>query len=220
MAYTEKHKQFLQYFMFNRMVLEEDVKNINANLFPGKQLDDTVELINTKILPLEFKISKTICEQNGSINYTFIALFVDEFNCKVDPIKKLFADIVNFIISSGGCAPYNEMIENYKNFNSFDNSLDVLFEKKYLTADPEKNIYLTPLAISELEGFLVEKYISRRCMGCMSIVVYGIQCSSCNDFIHGHCLTSYSLSVGSQKCPKCYHKISVSWIPLNVGQSL
>lgn len=220
MAYTEKHKQFLQYFMFNRVVLEEDVKNINASLFPGKHLDDTIELINSKILPLEFKISKTICEQNGSINYTFIALFIDEFNSKVDPVKKIFADIVNFIVSSGGRSPYTGLIENYKHVNYFDASLNVLFEKKYLTADLEKNIYLAPLAISELEGYLVEKFISRRCIGCMSIVIYGIQCSSCNDFIHGHCLTSYSRNVGCQKCPKCSHKISANWIPLDIGQSI
>ncbi|XP_050429111.1 uncharacterized protein LOC126838610 [Adelges cooleyi] len=217
MAYSEKHKQFLQYFMFNRMVTEEDANIVNGSLFPEKDLDNTIELINTKIAPLEFKISKRVCEQDSNIYYAFIALFVDDFNCKTDPVKTLFVEIVNFVILSGGVVPYDEMIAKYTTFNTFYDILDNLFRRKYLTADAEKNIYLSPLAVSELDGYLVEKFSSKKCMGCMSVVAYGIQCVSCNKFIHGHCLTTYSKNIGSAKCPKCSQKIVSSWTPISIG---
>lgn len=218
MAYNDKHKQFLQYFMQERNVPKDIAKNINGFLFPDKKLDDVIELINIKIVPLEFKINKVVCEQNGNIHYVFIATFLDNFNTKQDPNKLIFRDIVNYIITAGGCVSYDELI----NFNSkmSDTLLDNFFTHKYLIADEDKNIFLSPLAISELEGYLAEKFDNKRCMCCMNVVGHGIECQSCQKYAHGYCLTKYSRNVGNKKCPKCSNEITIEWNPKTVVNEL
>lgn len=218
MAYNEKHKQFLQYFMQHRTVPEDDTKKINNFLFPNTLIDNTIELINIKIAPLELKINKVVCEQNGVTNYVFIATFVNNFNTKQDPSKVIFSKIVKYIIEADGCVPYDELI----NFDSkiTDTLLDHFFTNKYLIADKDKNIFLSPLAISELEGYLAEQFNEKRCMCCMSVVGHGIKCQSCKKYVHGHCLTIYLKNIGNEKCPKCFEKLIVQWNPITIVNQL
>lgn len=218
MAYNNKHKQFLQYFMQERNVPIDIAKKVNSFLFPDKRLDDIIELINIKIAPLEFKINKVICEQNGDISYVFIATFLDNFNTKQDPSKLIFSEIVNYIIAANGSVSYDELI----NFNSrmSDTLLDNLFNHKYLIADKDKNIFLSPLAINELEGYLAGKFNDKRCMCCMNVVGHGIQCQSCQKYVHGHCLTQYFKNVDNKKCPKCSEKITIEWNPITIVNKL
>ncbi|XP_060852247.1 non-structural maintenance of chromosomes element 1 homolog [Rhopalosiphum padi] len=209
MAYNNKHRRFLQYFMHERMVSENDAKKVNEIIFPEKIIDDVIELINIKISPLEFKINKVVCEQNGNVTYVFIATFLDDFNIKPDPSKINFGRLVNHIIASGGSVTYDEIMTSCKTIS--DTQLDNFFTSKYLIADEDKNIYLSPLAISELEGYLTDKFQDKRCMGCLSIVGHGIKCPSCDKFAHGHCLTAYFNNVGSKKCPKCSNTLNINW---------
>ncbi|XP_025207352.1 non-structural maintenance of chromosomes element 1 homolog [Melanaphis sacchari] len=209
MAYNDKHRQFLQYFMHERMVSENDAKSVSNILFPEKDIDIIIELINTKISPLEFKINKVICEQDGIVTYVFIATFLDDFNTKPDTSKIIFGRLVNHIIALGGSVTYDEVMTFSTNIT--DSQLDNFFASKYLIADKDKNIFLSPLTISEMEGYLTEKFPDKRCMGCLSIVGHGIKCPSCENFAHGHCLTTYFNNVGSKKCPKCSKTLNVSW---------
>lgn len=195
--------------MFKRMVSEKDATKKSKILFPEKNIDNIIEVINTKITPLEFKINKVVCEQNGNVTYVFIATFLDNFNAKQDPSKVIFGVLVNHIITSGGSVTYDQLMRFNKNITN--TQLDTFFASKYLITDKDKNIFLSPLAISELEGYLIEKFQDKRCMGCMSIVGHGIQCQSCEKFVHGHCLTAYFNNVGSKKCPKCSKTLDVSW---------
>jgi len=200
------------------MVSEVDAKKVVKILFPEKNIDDIIELINTKISPLEFKINKVVCEQNGDIAYVFIAMFIEDFNTKQDPSKIIFGKIVNHIFASGGSITYDQLKEFSENIS--DTQLDNFFASKYLIADEDKNIFLSPLAISELEGYLTEQFQDKRCMGCMSIVGHGIKCPSCENFAHGHCLTTYFKNVGSKKCPKCSKMLDVSWNSITIVDNL
>lgn len=199
MDFHAKHKQFLQYFMRERMVLEEDCKKISNVLFPENNFNDIIEVLNLKITPLEFKINKVVCEQNGKTWYVFIATFIDDFNIKQDPIKLEFIKLVDYILAAGGSVKY----DNILNYSSNSDSLMNFFKNNYLMMDDNQNVFLSPLAISELEGYLANKYKDKRCMICMSIVGNGIKCQSCNMFAHGYCLTTYFKNIGITKCPKC-----------------
>ncbi|XP_003242711.1 non-structural maintenance of chromosomes element 1 homolog [Acyrthosiphon pisum] len=218
MAYNDMHRQLLQYFMHERMVFEKDAKKVIQILFPEKNTDNIIELINSKISPLEFKINKVVCEQNGNVAYVFIATFIEDFNAKPDPSKIIFGGLVNHIFASGGSVTYDQLMTFSKNMS--DAQLDNFFASKYLIADEDKNIFLSPLAISELEGYLIEKFQDKRCMGCMSIVGHGIKCQSCEKFAHGHCLTAYFKNVGSKKCPKCSKTLDVSWFSIKTVNNL
>jgi len=204
--------------MHERMVSENDAKKMIKILFPEKNIDNIIELINSKISPLEFKINKVVCEQNGNVAYVFIATFIDDFNTKQDPRKIIFGELVNQIFASGGSVTYDQLITFSKNMS--DTQLDKFFESKYLIADKDKNIFLSPFAISELEGYLIEKFQDKRCMGCMSIVGHGIKCQSCKKFAHGHCLTAYFKDVGSKKCPKCSKPLNVNWNSITTVNNL
>lgn len=218
MAYNDKHKQLIQYFMYERAVSEDEAKNVNNKLFPGKNIDDTIEIINSKIDPLEIKINKVICDQNGNISYVLIATFLDEFNTKPDPKKLIFREIVDLIMTSGGSIPYDNLIM----FNSKvdDKILEDYFTHKYLVADQNENIFLSPLAISELEGYLVEKFKEKRCVCCMNFVGNGIECPFCKKLVHGHCVTAYFSSVGNKKCPKCSNLLNIEWLPIDINNKL
>lgn len=200
--------------MQERMVSESEAKKINQVLFPEKVIDNTIEIINTKIVPLEFKINKTVCEQNGKTSYVFVSMFIDEFKAKPDPVKIMFKLLVDFIMTSGGSVPFDEVIK----FNDqMSNTLmHTFFSNKYLMVDNDSNIFLSTLAISELEGYLAEKFKEKRCMGCMSIVGHGIKCPSCEQFVHGHCLAAYFKNISSKKCPKCSKQLSVEWKSIEV----
>lgn len=204
--------------MHERMVSDVNAQKVIKILFSDKKIDDIIELINIKISPLEFKINKVVCEQNGNVTYVFISTFVDNFNAKPDPSKIIFGGIVNHIFASGGSITYDQLMTFSKNMS--DNQLDNFFESKYLVADENKNIFLSPLAISELEGYLIEKFQDKKCMCCMSIVGHGIKCQSCEQFAHGHCLTAYFNNVGSKKCPKCSKILDVSWNPITTVNNL
>jgi len=204
--------------MHERMVPEINAQKVIKLVFPEKDVDNIIELINIKITPLEFKINKVVCEQNGDVSYVFISTFIDNFNTKPDPSKIIFGEIVNHIFDSGGSITYDQLMTFAKNIS--DAQLDNYFDSKYLISDEDKNIYLSPLAISELEGYLIEKFQDKRCMGCMSIVAHGIKCQSCEKFAHGHCLTAYFQNVGSNKCPKCSKIIDVSWNSITTVNNL
>lgn len=214
MAYSNKHKQFLQYFMHARMVSETNAIKLNHTLFSNDNIENTIELINSKIIPLEFKINRVVCEQNGDACYVFVATFVNDFNVKHDPSKAMFAELVNYIIIAGGSVPYEDVIT----FNSqmSDTLLNSFLMHKYLITDNNRNIFLSPLAISELEEYLVDKFLDKRCSGCLSIVVHGVQCKSCKQFAHGPCLSAYFKNVGGEKCPKCSTKLCSGWNPVTV----
>lgn len=219
MAYNDKHRQLLQYFMIQRIVSVEKAVKVHNVLFPEKNIENTIELINNKICSLEFKINKIISEQNGDISYVFVALFVDDFkDLKPDKKKIIFKEIVDYIIAAGGCVPSSALRE----FNSqmTDTLLDEYFTNKYLVADEHKHIYLSPLAISELEGYLADKFKEKRCMGCMSIVIHGVKCESCMQYAHGNCLNSYFNNVGYKKCPKCSKELGFEWNPIEVFNDL
>ncbi|KAL5236427.1 hypothetical protein ACI65C_003837 [Semiaphis heraclei] len=218
MAYNDNHRKLLQYFMHERMVSEIDAKKVVKILFPEKNIDNIIELINIKISPLEFKINKVVCEQNGNIAYVFIATFLNNFNAKQDPSKIIFSKIVNHIFDLGGSITYDQLMTIFNNLS--DTQLDNFFASKYLIADEDKNIFLSPLAISELEGYLIEQFQDKKCMGCMSIVGHGIKCQSCENVAHGHCLTSYFKNVGSKKCPKCSKTLDVNWNSITTVNNL
>lgn len=218
MAYHDKHKQFLQFFMQERIVSEHTAKKMNDVLFSEKTIDNTIEIINTKIVPLEFKINKTVCEQNGNIDYVFVSMCVDEFKAKQDQAKIMFKLLVDCIMLSGGSIPYYQAIRFNEQMS--DAMLNTFFSNKYLVADNDNNIFLSPVAISELEGYLAEKFKEKRCMGCKSIVSYGIKCPSCEKFVHGHCLTDYFKNTKSKKCPNCSKQISLEWNIVDVNNQL
>jgi len=199
------------------MVSESDTQKIIDVLFPGKTVDNIIELINTKIVPLEFKINKLTCEQNDEINFVFIAMFVDDFNTKPEQSKIIFKEIVNYIIEAGGSVSYNEILQHN---NMSETLMDYFFSNKYLITDNDNNIFLSPLAISELEGYLIEKYSSRKCMGCMSVVVHGIKCPSCELYVHGFCLMTYFKNVNSKKCLKCFNPLIVDWSSIEIVNKL
>lgn len=218
MSYNYKHKQFLQHFMYARMVSETDAKQLNQTLFSNENVEHTIELINNKITPLEFSINRVVCEQNGDINYVFIATFVNNFNVKLDPNKVLFAKLVDYIIMQGGSVSYDEVIS----FNSEISVtlLESFFTHKYLITDKNRKIFLSPLTISELEQYLVEKMANNKCSGCLNIIVYGVRCKSCKQFAHGYCLNTYFNNVGSKKCPKCSNQMSYEWNPIRIFDKL
>lgn len=211
MAYNNNHKQFLQYFMHERMVFQKDAQNINNILFPNTDLDNTINFINSKIIPLEFKINKVVCEQNDKSIYVFIATFVDDFNTKQDSSKILFCELVNFIINANGSIPYDELILKFDSELLTVDIINNFFTNKYLIADKNNNIFLSPLAINELEGYLVENFKEKRCMSCMGFVGQGINCYSCGQFAHRHCLSVYFKRIGNYKCPKCSKILCVDW---------
>lgn len=204
--------------MYERAVSEEEAKNVNSKLFPEKNVDDTIEIVNSKIVPLEIKINKVICDQNGNVNYVLIATFLNNFNAKPDPKRLMFREIVDFIMAAGGSIPYDNLII----FNSklAGEILDNYFAHKYLVADQNENIYLSPLALSELEGYLAEKFKEKRCMCCMNIVGNGIECPSCKKIAHGHCVTAYFSNVPHKKCPKCSNQLNVEWLPIDINNKL
>lgn len=215
MAYNKKHKQFLQHFMRERIVSERDAKEINSMLFPEKLLDNTIELINAKIAPLEFKINKSVSEQNGDISYVFICLFFDDdFKVKPDRRKEIFKQLINYIFAKDGSVTYDEAITMSSQMS--ETMMTTFFSNKYLVADKDNNIYLSALAISELEGYLVQGFYEKKCMGCMSVVSHGIKCLSCAHYVHGHCLMAYFRNIGSKKCPQCSTQLSVEWSPIEV----
>lgn len=198
--------------MLKRSLSEVDAKSIHKIIFSHEDLDNTIELLNSKIAPIEFKINKVVCEQNGKIDYVFIATFVDEF--KQDPNKLMFNKLVNYIIEAGGRVQFEDAI----NFDSKMSKtlMENFFQNKYLCLDDDQNIYLSSLALSELEGYLAEKFNRKRCMCCMGIVAQGIRCQSCEQLAHGHCLNAYFENVRSQKCPKCSNQLPVEWNPVSV----
>lgn len=215
MAYSIKHKQFLQHFMRERIVSERDAKKINNILFPDNLLDNTIELINGKIAPLELKINKSVCEQNGDINYVFICNFSDnDFKVKPDPRKEIFKQLVNYIFEKDGSVSYDEAIM-FNNHMS-DTMMTTFFTNKYLVADKDNNIFLSALALNELEGYLVQLFHEKKCVSCMSIVSHGIKCPSCAHYVHGHCLTKYFKNIEKKKCPRCSTQLSVEWRPIEV----
>lgn len=214
-TYDVKHMQFLQHFMDHRLVSENDAIKINKLLFHNKDIDTTINLINSKITPLEFKINKTVCEQNGDVNYVFIATFFDDFNSKKDLNKVMFTQLVNHIIEAGGSITYDDATSFHSNVTN--DILDAFFDSKYLLTDDEKNIFLSPLAISELEGYLADKFPDKTCMGCMKFVVHGIKCQSCGKFVHRQCLTEYFKNSGTQNCLKCTQRLSVDCNPITIN---
>lgn len=215
MAYSIKHKQFLQHFMRERIVSERDAKKINNILFPEKLLDDTIEIINSKIVPLELKINKSVSEQNGDISYVFIChFFDDDFKVKPDPRKEIFKQLINYIFEKNGSVPYDEAI--MFNNQMSEAMMTTFFTNKYLVADKNNNIFLSVLAISELEGYLAQLFHEKKCMGCMSVVSYGIKCPSCAHYVHGPCLTEYYRNIGNEKCPHCSTQLSVEWRPIEI----
>ncbi|VVC37379.1 Zinc finger, RING-like,Zinc finger, RING/FYVE/PHD-type [Cinara cedri] len=220
MAYNDKHKQFLHYFMHERMVAQKDAQNINNILFPNTDLSNTISFINSKIAPLEFKINKVVCEQNGDNMYVFIATFVEDFNAKQDPTKVIFSELVKSIIDADGSIQYDELMLKFNNQLLTDNMIDNFFTNKYLITDENKSIFLSPLAISELEGYLAENYQNKRCTSCMGFVGHGLKCHSCEQFAHGHCLTAYFKRLGNNKCPKCSKNIHVDWEPITIFNEL
>lgn len=216
MAYNDQHIQFLQYFMHERVVLQNVAQDINNILFPNTDLGDTINLINNKIAPLEFKINKVVCEQNGADLYVFIATFVDDFNTKQDPHKVIFGELATLIINADGSIPYDELILKSNSQILTNDLINDFFANKYLITDENKNIFLSPLALSELEGYLAENFKNKRCMSCMSFVGHGTQCHSCAWYAHGHCLTAYFNSIDNNKCPKCSNILNVDWKPMNI----
>lgn len=208
MTYNDQHKQLLQYFMQERMVSETQAKKVNSVLFPGKNIDNIIQLINCKIIPFDLKINKVACEQNGDIFYVFISIFVDDLNAKYDSNKAIFIKLVDYIITAGGSAPLDKVLTI--NSQMSEKVLDTFFSNKYCIADQADNILLTALAINELEGYLVDKFNEKRCMCCMNIVIYGVHCQSCGKFAHGYCLTKYCKEIGSIKCLKC-SKNNIEW---------
>lgn len=215
MTYNDKHKQFLQYFMHERVVQQNAAFKLNKKLFPSVDLDDTIKFINTNIAPLEFKINKVVCEQNGEDLYVLVALFVDNFNDRQDPNKVIFGEIVTSIINADGSLPYGELILRY-NSQLTEDLIENFFSNKYLITDKNKNIFLSPLAISELEGFLAKNYKNKRCMSCMRFVGQGTKCKSCGQYAHSLCLTEYFKRVGNANCPKCSKTLHIDWKPLDV----
>lgn len=217
MAYNDKHKQLLQYFMHERMVSEHKALMVNKFLFGDKILDNHIELINLKIAPLEFKINKTVGEEDGKINYVFIATFVDDFT-KQESSKVIFRALVLYIMKSGGSVAYWEALK----FNSQMNEslMRVFFNNKYLIADSNDNVFLSPLAICEMDGYLAEHFNEKRCMACKSIVSHGVKCTSCGQFGHGLCLDKYFTSIDpnkqNKKCPKCTKEIDFNWAPIEI----
>lgn len=208
MSYNDQHKQLLQYFMQERMISETNADKVNSVLFPDTNIDNTIQLINSKITPFDLKINKAVCEQNGDVFYVFISMFVHDFNTKYDSNKAIFIKLVDYIITAGGSAPLDEVLTF--NDQMSENLLHQFFSNKYCVMDEADNIFLTALAISELEGYLVEKFSKKRCMCCMSIVIHGVHCQSCGKFAHGYCLTEYCKNIGSNKCPKC-SKNNIEW---------
>lgn len=200
--------------MHERVVTGIDAEKINSTLFPEKTIKETIELINSKIVPLEFKINQVICEQNGDVYYVFIATFNDDSNCKPDPDKKIFVELANYIIEAGGLVPYVELLLMFNKIGLSDILLDNFFTKKYLIADKDKNIFLSPMAINELDGYLVNNFKKKKCMCCMSVVGYGLKCDICENFAHGHCMLSYFKNLGCNRCPKCSKELSVEWNPI------
>lgn len=201
--------------MNQRLVSENDAIKINKFLFYNKDIDSTIELINSKITPLEFKINKTVCEQNGDVNYVFIASLFDDFNLKKDPYKIMFSKLVDYIIEAGGSIMYDEATMFHNNMTK--NILDAFFSNKYLVTDNERNIFLSSLAISELEGYLAAKFPDKTCMGCMRFVGHGIKCQSCGKFAHRLCLNTYFKNSHSQKCLKCSQHLSVDCNPITIN---
>lgn len=208
MAYTDQHRLLLQYFMQERMVSDSDAQNANSLWFPETNIDNTIQLINSKITQVEMKINKVECEQSGKIFYVFISRFLDDFNTKHDQSKVMFLKLVDYIVAAGGSAPINKVLTfNDKISNEL---MQHYFSNKYCVSDKADNIFLTALAISELEGYLVEKFKGKICMCCMSIVSHGVRCQSCGRFAHGHCLAEYCKNIGRDKCPKC-SKNNIDW---------
>lgn len=201
--------------MDHRLVSENDAIKINKLLFSNKDIDSTLELVNSKLMPLEFKINKTVCEQNGEVIYTFMASFFDDFNSKKNPNKIMFSKLIDYIIKSDGSILYNDATIFHSNMTK--NILDDFFDNKYLVSDNEQNIFLSPLAISELEGYLATKFPDKTCMGCMRFVGHGIKCGSCGKFAHRQCLSTYFKNSGSQKCLKCSQQLSVDCNPIKIN---
>lgn len=197
-----------------RIVLEYEAKIINDTLFPHETLQNTIELINSKIIPLEQQIIQVMCEQNGEVNYVFIAMFVDDFNVEHDPNKVLFINLANYIITKGGSVHFDDIMMFNDEMSA--KKLEVFLTNKYLIVDKCKNIFLSPLAIKEMEVYLNENFVDRKCSGCLNIVVYGIECESCKKLAHGPCLIRYFENVGSEKCLNCSKRIRYEWNPLIV----
>lgn len=208
MAYNDQHIQLLQYFMQERMVSETQAKKVNSVLFPGKNVDNIIQLINCRIVSFYLKINKVTCEQNGDIFYVFISTFDNDLNTKHDSNKVIFIKLVDYIITAGGSAPLDNVLTI--NNQMSEEVMDTFFSNKYCIADQADNIFLTALAINELEGYLVEKFSDKRCMCCMNIVIHGVHCQSCGKYAHGHCLTKYCKNIGSIKCLKC-SKNDIEW---------
>lgn len=204
--------------MHHRLLSENDANKINKLLFSDTKLDFTIELINSKIIPLEFKINKTVCEQNGEVSYVFIATFFDDFNSKKDPSKVMFIKLVDYIVGAGGSVPHDEVMTFHNNMSQ--PCLSAYFDNKYLVADNDLNIFLSPLAISELEGYLADKFADKTCMGCMKFVGHGIKCQSCGKFAHRQCLDAYFKNSGCQKCLKCSQQLSVDCNPITINYQL
>lgn len=204
--------------MHQRLVSQNDATKMNKLLFSNKNIDFTIELINSKITPLEFKINKTVCEQNGDVSYVFIASFLDDFNLKKDPNKVMFSKLVDYIIEGSGSITYDEATT----FHSYmsDYILEAFFASKYLITDIDQNIFLSPLAITELEGYLVDTFADKICMGCMRFVAHGFKCQFCGKFAHRQCLNTYFKNTGSQKCLKCSQQLSVDCNPITINYQL
>lgn len=202
--------------MMERMVPEDNAESVNKFLFESKFVDNTIELINSKILSLEFRINKIVCEQDGSVHYVFLSTFMDNFSSKLDVSKFVFKQLVRYIIEHDGCVSFSNALK-FHNQMSYD-LMKSYFTNHYFIGDSSDNIYLSPLAISELEGYLSEHFNERRCMTCMNIVSHGVKCQSCGQYGHGLCLKKYFTTVKNQKCPKCSKDIDFSWEPITIVQ--
>ncbi|XP_075233946.1 non-structural maintenance of chromosomes element 1 homolog isoform X2 [Lycorma delicatula] len=211
--------------MINQRMFEIGKLNIlHKKIFQDSNvsLDETIQLINSKINPLHLKIDKKICEISNKTMYVLYTTVKPKYNgldltsTEKEFVSTIFQQIVtdvNGSITTSVAINCCNVIKN-KGLKLKDGEelIEDLINKQLFMYVNEKQtrISFTPLAVVELESDLRDSfsdYISD-CPLCKHIVYIGNVCDNCHIKIHFHCLKNFG-KVNRNKCPDCNSCISI-----------
>lgn len=211
--------------------LPEEVKTQLAQ----RSLDDSIELINTRIHELGFAIQKAHSQDNNQLFYIYVnivndsvsKLFTSYTPKEIDVLKKLIEKIVSdndrnhesFVVSSTDamaiCAKFAQLTATQSQL-----LLNKLVNDGWLNYSRRGKYRLSLRSITELKRDLIEKfglksasdnagYISL-CHGCKEIVTEGVRCNNLDCYIrfHRHCMNNY-LTAKGYDCAN--EQCSVNW---------
>ncbi|KAJ1661159.1 hypothetical protein IWQ61_000029 [Dispira simplex] len=228
MAYTDRHRLFLQNFLIQRYMPQVTAEQLydtivqrtpqdGSNSVP---LDEFLHAINRKLDPLSLELRKTQHQLTGDKVWALV-------NTRGDDIAQLATHY-----STGKLAAFKKLVEaimtaedgNYclgstaslslvqrEGSSSMTKQLaqeflGELVNDHWLVLSEGGHYTLAPRAILELQTYLKEEYPEwvQECHLCKDLVTMGLRCDhdGCNAVLHVCCAQRY-LSLHHNECPAC-----------------